>query len=113
MIRVLLIPTDADPEIREIVPSLEVLKSLVGGWLENVTLTPDAHMYVNDEGKILGLPINKVATLLVRYFRTGWPDVIAGPAVVLGTVPDGEEGPCPQEILALFDAGPVSAPDAS
>lgn len=61
---------------------LEQLQALVGGWLEGVDLG-DAFMYVNEEGKIDGLPVNASATLLFHAVH-GPHDIIVGNVVLVG-----------------------------
>lgn len=49
-------------------------------------------MYVNEEGKLLGLPINKFANLLVRKYARHLHlqgDFIVGTAIIVGSL-DGE-----------------------
>lgn len=46
--------------------TLEELKSVVGGYIEIVPLDEDYLMVINEEGKLLNLPINEGAT---RYYR--------------------------------------------
>ena len=74
---------------------LDTLRGLVGGgWLEGVSpdgrWTPRWMAYVDEEGKIKGLPINVAATTLAK--RLGWPegDYLVGTVVFVG--PADEEG---------------------
>lgn len=46
--------------------TLEELKSVVGGYIEIVPIEKCTFMVVNEEGKLLNLPINVEAT---RYYR--------------------------------------------
>jgi hypothetical protein len=67
-------------------------QELVGGLIEGVALDkPPARMYMNEEGKLRDLPINRRATLLLwahnRPFR--YQDVIMGDAFLVGQ-PDRE-----------------------
>ena len=43
--------------------SLEELKGFVGGYIEIVHIGRGQIMVVNEEGKLLGLPFNDIATL--------------------------------------------------
>ena len=64
-------------------PNLENLQGAVGGLIQAVDLTPELTMWCNDEGKMMGLPVNPVATALwTRYF--GETDVIVGNVVFTG-----------------------------
>ena len=77
----------------------EIIKSAVGGWIE-IAPTPGAPfvMYVNEEGKIEGLPFNARADRLANRYRT-WSDPLMGNAVLVGLPDDdGEDTP-----FTLFD----------
>ena len=65
-------------------PSLSVLQAAVGGYIEGVPLN-EGYMYVNDEGKLRGLPVNAPATDLIDF-----NDVIVGDVVILA-VGEGED----------------------
>ena len=68
--------------------SLKMAQEIVGGLIEAVSLT-GATMYINEEGKILGLPANDLATqiwhddLYKRGCAVGW-DVIVGDVLIVG-----------------------------
>jgi hypothetical protein len=78
----------------------------VGGWIEAVRLVGGATGYINEEGKLEGLPMNKVATVLfyavirggafeaeipwISPANGGVFDFIAGPMIVVGAA--DEEG---------------------
>ena len=58
-------------------PNLENLQAAVGGLIQAIDLAPELTMWCNDEGKLMGLPVNPVATALwTRYY--GETDVIVG-----------------------------------
>jgi len=68
---------------------LSTLQSAVGGWIEAVDVAGEMSIYLNEEGKMIGLPINYVATW---YFDQTWgagKDIIVGDVVFTG-LPDGE-----------------------
>lgn len=79
--------------------SLESLQEEVGGFIEWVNLDGDCGVYVNEEGKLLGLPVNPLATKFIKLSRLNAPtesmvsrrfdDFIIGPMVVCGN-PDGD-----------------------
>ena len=48
----------AQPEIIEVDNTLAALQTEVGGYIETVTITSDAVIICNEEGRILGLPYN-------------------------------------------------------
>lgn len=97
--------------------SLEDLQSFVGGWIEaiNGSRNPDEvfeewSAYVNEEGKINGLPYNPNATELAN--RIGWYgrgiDVLCGPVVFLGPVDDeGDSTDVPQWVVEAAQEVPV------
>ena len=59
---------------------LELLQSLVGGYIECVpTMFPHIEMLVNEEGKLDGMKYNKVATDISRVSEY---DMIVGDAVL-------------------------------
>lgn len=70
------------------------IRSHIGGWIEPVALQlPDGlapvFMYVHEEGKLLGLAVNRVANFLVA--RYAWHllasgDFIVGSAIVAGSL---------------------------
>lgn len=98
-ITVLFIPADESRpiETREIIPDLDGLKSLVGGYLEVVGLTnPLATMYVDMDGKSKGLPVNARATFLGISQNHMLGDFIVGDVFICG-VPDagGIDTDCP------------------
>jgi hypothetical protein len=68
--------------------SYELLRSTVEGWIECVSLSPTADMWINEEGKVNGLPQNPTATgLWVDLY--GYTDVIMGNVIITGGA-DGE-----------------------
>ena len=77
--------------------SYATLSRAVGGMIEAVTLPSGLTLWVNEEGKLDGLPVNEYATrLFVSAF--GAVDVIVGNAIITGGADD--EG----ETLGLTDA---------
>lgn len=63
--------------------TLEALQRSVAGFIETVTLVQDrAVMIVNEEGVLLGLPVNVIASAVANT-------QIVGTAIVVGV--DGEE----------------------
>ena len=75
----------------DIPPSYDQIVQHVGGWLEGVAIQNTAS-YINDEGKIMGLPVNKIATVLAHVDEAIMPnDFICGDMVVFGPLDeDGE-----------------------
>lgn len=78
-----------DDKFREIVVpnKLDVLQQLVGGYIETVTIAPDAVIICNEEGRILGLDPN------CNYCGIDF----VGPILIVGT--DGEDfADCPMSV---------------
>lgn len=89
--KVLVIPSSGDPRVEELDHSnpnglLQQLNELVGGYIEvvGVRVRFDAAAYINEDGKMLGLPRNQLAT---RMLRVSPGDYIVGDAVVFGYDP--------------------------
>lgn len=90
--KALVLTVQGPPQLIEMEPmhTYDFIKHHIAGWLEVVRL-PDGTMYVNEEGKMIGLLPNETATRLALVDRSIMPtDYIAGTAVFLGK-PD-EEG---------------------
>lgn len=92
--KVVVIPADSDLPIRvEDLPprhNLDFLQKQVAGYIEPVDVTMDGQevtMYVNEEGKLQGLPYNPRATFLAQDSIMAF-DYIAGDVVVVGPVDD-------------------------
>lgn len=87
--------------------SLESLQRAVGGYIEAVTDQSGSWtMYVNEEGKVIGLPVNRSATALAT--AAGWRgmpgDVLVGPVVFVGPVgEDGEHRSVPAWLADLVE----------
>jgi len=66
---------------------LKELQEAVGGWVQAVDFTPQLTIWVNEEGKLHGLPINPMATFLwEKYF--GLTDYICGNVIFTGGTDD-------------------------
>jgi hypothetical protein len=83
--RAVVIPVDGEPQEVE-VEDWRGLGELVGGWIQ-IAPTPGSPftMYVNEEGKIEGLPFNAQADAIANRYRH-WSDPLVGPAVIVGPV---------------------------
>lgn len=83
--------------------SYEVLRDAVGGYIECVSLANDLEMWVNEEGKLLGLPLNVIGTHCweTYYGKTDW---IAGDVIFTGGCDeDGETLGLPDYAIARLD----------
>jgi len=83
------------------------LTKRVGGMIEVVSFQDDAaSIYLNEEGKLEGLPGNRRATYLAkRHGAISMLDYIAGDAVVVGPVDDegNETGLEQEQIDKIFE----------
>jgi hypothetical protein len=91
--KIVIIPAEGEPYIEDIkgkTVDYDTLSSNVGGWIEHVGLESNLDLWVNEEGKMNGLPVNPIATLLwMKYF--GATDIIMGNAVITaGTDAQGD-----------------------
>lgn len=81
-----------------------LIPDIIGGFLEAIH-DPNGkwHAYLDEEGKIKGLDVNPVATLVAR--RAGWlvPDLLCGPVMFLGTDRAPEEADVPQSVIDIYN----------
>ena len=70
-------------------PTLKSAQEFVGGYVEGITFPNGDYLIVNEEGKLMNLPLNPEATLLWRAtfdndnFITGRKDFVVGPAILI------------------------------
>ena len=70
-------------------PSLEQAQDFVGGYVEGIPFPNGDYLIANEEGKLMGLPLNKEATKLWKAtfdndnFITGRNDFIVGNAILI------------------------------
>ena len=70
-------------------PDLKAAQEFVGGLVQGIQFPNGDYMLMNEEGKLIGLPLNPEATLLWRAtfdndnFITGRKDWVAGPAILI------------------------------
>ena len=70
-------------------PSLKEAQAFVGGMVECITFPNGDLLIVNEEGKLMQLPLNPEATLLWRItfdndnYVTGRKDFVVGPAIYI------------------------------
>ena len=62
--------------------TLDELKSFVGGWIEIVNVSPTQVLVVNEEGKLMNLPYNAIATEVYRMATQPNNDFIVGDALL-------------------------------
>jgi hypothetical protein len=71
---------------------LLTLQMAVGGLIEAKTLEGDYTLFMNEEGKLMQLPINERATEIWLANFPNFPDVIVGDVVIAGgTDEEGEQ----------------------
>ncbi len=73
-IRVLIVEPNEEPKQVKIEHTLKNLQHIVEGTIDIIELKHNIDLVINDEGKITGLPLNRV----IKY------DVIAGTFIVTG-----------------------------
>lgn len=105
--KVVIIPAEGEPYIQDIngeTVDYDTLSEGVGGWIECVGLDRNLDLWVNEEGKLIGLPFNPLATLLwEKYF--GNTDIIMGDAVITaGSDDEGETLAFEEEDAMSFTA---------
>ena len=86
-VRALIIPASGEPARLETLArdDISAWQSIVGGWIEAVALTePRAMCFVNEEGKIQNLPINRAATLYAWQHGHPRGDVLVGNCLIVG-----------------------------
>ena len=86
--------TTTEPEFKIIKdnkdePDLKTAQDFVGGMVECITFPNGDVLIVNEEGKLIGLPLNPEGTLLWRTTCTkdkyafGYDDWVSGPAILI------------------------------
>lgn len=85
--------------------SYEEINQFVGGWVEAVTFGDKEYFaYINEEGKLLSLPENKIATTM--WYESGrrilLGDYLAGNAVFFGSIDEnGYQTEVPSEVWVM------------
>ena len=70
-------------------PDLKAAQEFVGGWVEGITFPNGDYLIINEEGKLMNLPLNPEATTLWKAtfdndnFITGRNDFVVGPAILI------------------------------
>lgn len=86
-VRIVHLPTDPTADIEVLsVPSDDLadrLHTLCAGYFETVRLQGDVHVWLNEDGKGLGLPFNARAQTVWEH-SYGRTDMLVGPAVLTG-----------------------------
>ena len=70
-------------------PDLKAAQDFVGGYVEGITFPNGDYLIINEEGKLMNLPLNVEATKLWRSTFTkdkyafGYDDFVVGPAILI------------------------------
>ena len=70
-------------------PDLEAAQKFVGGYVEGITFPNGDYLIINEEGKLMQLPLNPEATTLWKATFTkdkyafGYDDFVVGPAILI------------------------------
>ena len=70
-------------------PTLKAAQDFVGGYVEGITFPNGDYLIINEEGKLMGLPLNLEATAIWREtfdndnYITGREDFVVGPAILI------------------------------
>ena len=70
-------------------PNLKAAQKFVGGYVEGITFPNGDYLIINEEGKLMQLPLNPEATTLLRATFTkdkyafGYDDFVVGPAILI------------------------------
>ena len=70
-------------------PGLKSAQQFVGGMVQGIEFPNGDYMIMNEEGKLLGLPVNEQATKLWRETFTkdkylfGYDDFVCGPVIYI------------------------------
>lgn len=107
MIKAIKIPAEESEPITLIdIDGLKDMQTNVGGLIEVMDIDrPDATLICNEEGKVIGLPMNRRATLVLWTHLTRWRgmDALMGDVLVVGRPDDeGDTTSVPDELVELF-----------
>lgn len=93
LMRILIVEPQKQPYVKDIENDFRAMQAVVGGPIEYSYLTDDAHIYCNEEGKLLGLTGNR---------RIDNGDVIAGTFFICGNNGYGEDISLTDEQVAQY-----------
>lgn len=108
MIDAITISTDNRVSVIELQPGLQALQAAVGGHIEAVrSATGETTLWINEDGKVHGLPENPVGTWLWWHLHPAarGRDFLVGPVVITGG-PDRDGKTCgvgPEAFAALSE----------
>jgi hypothetical protein len=70
-------------------PTLKAAQDFVGGYVEGITFPNGDYLIINEEGKLMNLPLNEKASKLWKEtfdndnYITGRDDFVVGPAILI------------------------------
>jgi len=70
-------------------PDLKTAQDFVGGYVEGITFPNGDYLIINEEGKLMGLPLNEKASKLWKdtfdndNYITGRDDFVVGSAILI------------------------------
>lgn len=108
-VSILISEPDSTFTIQRVNGTLEPMQKLVGGMLEAVTLD-EFHIYLNEEGKMMGLKPNDQSTMVLDSYLPGFSrrDILVGPVLWMGFNDDGNEADTPEHVISNFVAYTVT-----
>ncbi|MET4003908.1 hypothetical protein ABIB48_002646 [Arthrobacter sp. UYCu511] len=107
MPRGILIPADQTKPLEVLeLNGLKDMQSAVGGLIEAIDIErPDATIFVNEDGKLIGLDQNARATLVlwIHNSRFRGNDILVGDVIIVGQPDDeGDSQDVPAELVDLL-----------
>jgi len=105
--KAVVVPVSGEITIQDLNTLQDIKGALDGGWLEALRLKDDAVAYIDEEGKLKGLPVNPRTMALAYSLNPNWTDFLVGPMVIFGTLNeqgqhDGDEHDVPQWVIDHF-----------
>ena len=106
--KAILVTTEQEIKLLDQDFDLSVIQSYLGGLIEAVSFgSHNSHFfaYINEEGKLIGLPENKIATSV--WYNSGERvmigDYLAGNVLFFGQIDDeGDETDVPDDLIEFF-----------
>jgi hypothetical protein len=99
----LILRVDGSTAVKDLKTATEI-HAVINGWLEGLAFGDGVFAYINEDGKMLKLPMNKYATMLADFRKVGMhpQDYIAGTIVFFGSSDlDGNNTDVPREFVDL------------
>lgn len=106
MFKAVVIRTDDSVSIEDL--DYDKTKTIIGGWLEGIRIGEDAFAFVDEDGPMKKLPLNRIATVFARHnSHTNISGGIVGNMVICGLlneqgIQDGDEHDVPQWVKDYF-----------